>query len=215
MAISRQIDFLLSGLIDSSGMPLSGGKVYTYSPGTTTPKTTWTDQAKTSPATNPITLNSLGQALIYGDGSYKFEIKKSDLTLLTTIDNINVNENSGAGAWINWTPTLSGGSMTFTSIDNKESRYRYISSDTIQFETTMTYTLGGSMGLTFSISLPIASVVYSINAGFPMIMAENGTNINGAAWLPRGANLSISKANAAVWIAGAAQHSIQGFYKVA
>jgi hypothetical protein len=96
MAVSRQIDFLLAGLIDSNGMPLSGGKVFTYDAGTLTAKTTWTDLNKTSPASNPIILDSLGQAKIFGDGAYKFIIKRADDTTLTTLDNIIINEQAAS-----------------------------------------------------------------------------------------------------------------------
>lgn len=92
MAVSRQIDFLVAGLIDSSGLPLSGGRVETYDAGTTNPRLTYTDQLKTTPATNPIILNSLGQALVFGDGAYKFIIKRADGTTVTTIDNLIINE---------------------------------------------------------------------------------------------------------------------------
>lgn len=110
MAVSRQIDFLLSGLIDTNGLPLSGGKVTCYEAGTTTLKTTWTDQAKTTPSSNPITLNSLGQATIFGDGNYKFKIERSDNTLVTTIDNIVINEQQS----INTIYAASGTSTAYT-----------------------------------------------------------------------------------------------------
>lgn len=96
MAVSRQIDFLLAGLIDSDGLPLSAGKVETYNAGTLTSRTTWTDQSKTTPAANPIILDSLGQAKVFGDGAYKFIIKRSDDTTLTTLDNIIINEQTAA-----------------------------------------------------------------------------------------------------------------------
>lgn len=69
-----QVEQLLAGLIDSSGQPLSGGKVHTYEAGTTTPKTTYQDLAQTIPHTNPIILNAMGQALVFADGAFKFDI---------------------------------------------------------------------------------------------------------------------------------------------
>lgn len=88
MGRSVVVDMLLSGLIDASGNPLSGGKVYTYAAGTTTDKTCWTDHLKQTPAANPVELDSLGQAQIYADGSYKFVIHTSADVLFDTIDNI-------------------------------------------------------------------------------------------------------------------------------
>lgn len=54
------------------GAPLAGGFVYTYVPGTTTPKTTFVDSGQTVPNTNPIQLNANGQGTIWGpSGSYR------------------------------------------------------------------------------------------------------------------------------------------------
>jgi microcystin-dependent protein len=57
--------------IDSNGAPLAGGSVTFYVPGTTTAKDTWQDGGQTVLNTNPVTLDSLGSALIYGSGSYR------------------------------------------------------------------------------------------------------------------------------------------------
>lgn len=84
MPRALQVEFLLAGITDSSGDPLSGGKVYTYEAGTTTPKPVFTDQGQVSNATNPVILNSYGRAAVWGVGAYKFVIKdSSDVTLLT------------------------------------------------------------------------------------------------------------------------------------
>ena len=57
--------------IDQNGKPLTGGKVYNYVPSTTVFKTTWGDAGETTPNTNPVTLDSAGRAVIYGQGSYQ------------------------------------------------------------------------------------------------------------------------------------------------
>lgn len=87
-ANAEALDFLISGFTDNSGNPLDGGKVYTYSAGTTTNKTTWTDSSKSSAAANPIVLDSNGRAQIYGDGNYKFVVKTSADVTLYTFDNM-------------------------------------------------------------------------------------------------------------------------------
>lgn len=56
---------------DDNGAPLAGGFVYTYVPGTTTPKTTWVDPGLTVANTNPIQLDSGGRAIIWGSGQYR------------------------------------------------------------------------------------------------------------------------------------------------
>jgi hypothetical protein len=57
--------------VDQNGKPLAGGTVTFYAPGTTTKQDTWQDQAMTHPNTNPVVLDSRGQATIWGDGSYR------------------------------------------------------------------------------------------------------------------------------------------------
>lgn len=61
--------------IDASGAPLASGKVYFYAPGTLTPSTTYQDAAGAIPNTNPVNLDSLGQAVIWGTGSYRQIVK--------------------------------------------------------------------------------------------------------------------------------------------
>ena len=46
---------------DNNGNPLSGGKLYTYAAGTTTPKTTYTSITGLTAHTNPIVLDSAGR----------------------------------------------------------------------------------------------------------------------------------------------------------
>lgn len=83
-----QVEFLLAGVTDSSGQPLSGGKVYTYEAGTSTNATTYTNQAKTVNATNPIILGNRGEASIFASGSYKFVVKDSSDVTIFTIDGL-------------------------------------------------------------------------------------------------------------------------------
>lgn len=56
---------------DSNGQPLAGGSVYHYVVGTTTPKTTYQNQALTVPNTNPVILDSAGRATIWGSGAFR------------------------------------------------------------------------------------------------------------------------------------------------
>lgn len=83
-----QVEFLISGLTDSSGQPLAGGKVYTYSCGTTSNKTTWQDSGKVTPHANPIILDSQGKKLVFADGCYKFRIDNSADVTQYTHDNL-------------------------------------------------------------------------------------------------------------------------------
>lgn len=61
----------------AGGIPLAGGSVGMYAPGTLTFKTTWVDPKQAVPNANPITLDSGGEAIIYGFGQYRQIVKDS------------------------------------------------------------------------------------------------------------------------------------------
>lgn len=79
---------------DNNGNPLTGGKIYTFAAGTTTPLATYTTASETSFHANPIVLDAAGRIpsggelwLTLGLG-YKFVVKTSTEVLLATYDNI-------------------------------------------------------------------------------------------------------------------------------
>jgi len=57
--------------LDTNGNPLSGGQVFMYSPGTSTPSSTWVDPSRTVQNTNPIILDQAGRGIIWGAGQYR------------------------------------------------------------------------------------------------------------------------------------------------
>lgn len=74
---------------DANGNPLVGGKLYTYAAGTTTPLATYTDSSAGTPNTNPIILNSRGEANVWlANTTYKFVLKTSADVEIWTVDNI-------------------------------------------------------------------------------------------------------------------------------
>lgn len=83
-----QIELLMGQIVDTDGSPLVGGKVYTYTAGTLTPKAVYTDVTQLSAATNPVILDSAGRKLVYGTGSYKFVITRADDSAVVTLDNL-------------------------------------------------------------------------------------------------------------------------------
>ena len=84
---------------DNDGNVLSGGKIYTYSAGTSTPATTYTTSAGSIAHSNPIILDSAGRVptgeIWLTDGiNYKFVLNNSSNTLIGTFDNISgINSN--------------------------------------------------------------------------------------------------------------------------
>jgi hypothetical protein len=76
----------------TDGLPLVGGKLYTYAAGTTTPIATYTDHTQTSQNTNPIILDSAGQAGVWLTDSttYKYTLTDADNVPLFTVDYVSV-----------------------------------------------------------------------------------------------------------------------------
>lgn len=78
---------------DNNGVILSGGKIYTYAAGTTTPQAAYTSASGTTPHANPIILDSAGRVpggeIWLTDGLvYKFVIETAAAILIGTYDNI-------------------------------------------------------------------------------------------------------------------------------
>ena len=78
---------------DNNGNPLSGGRLYTYAAGTTTPQATYTSNAGSIAHTNPIILDAAGRVpggeiWLSVDTSYKFVLRTSTDVLIGTYDNI-------------------------------------------------------------------------------------------------------------------------------
>ncbi len=73
---------------DTDGSFLVGGKIYTYEPGTTTPKATYTTAAATVTNANPVLLDSRGEATIFWNGNYKVTVKDANDSLIYTVDNV-------------------------------------------------------------------------------------------------------------------------------
>lgn len=79
-------------LFNNNGIPLSGGKLYVYSAGTTTAATTYVDPIGSVANTNPIIANAAGripnEIWLSVGSSYKFVLKDASDVLIATYDNI-------------------------------------------------------------------------------------------------------------------------------
>ena len=79
---------------DNNGVILSGGLIYTYQAGTSTPLAAYTSSSGSIAHSNPIVLDSSGR--VPGGGEiwldyfykYKFTVKTSSGTLIATYDNV-------------------------------------------------------------------------------------------------------------------------------
>lgn len=82
---------------DSDGTPLAGGSVEFLEAGSSTPKDTFKDLAGTILNTNPVILDTRGEAEIrLGDGLYKVIVKDSAGVIQHTIDDVSVLGSVGA-----------------------------------------------------------------------------------------------------------------------
>ena len=96
---------------DNNGDVLSGGKIYTYDAGTTTPKTTYTSEDGSDANSNPIILDSAGRLpedmWLEQAGVYRFILTDSNDVQLGAYDNIpGVNDfSTGSIPWANITGT--------------------------------------------------------------------------------------------------------------
>ena len=145
---------------NNSGVILSGGKLYTYAAGTTTPKTTYTSFNGTTAHANPITLDSAGRVpggeIWILQPPYKFALyTAAPEVLIATYDNI-----SGVGATAfqidNFTGTGSQIVFTLSNISQGENfTFVYING---VYQQKNTYTVSGTT-LTFSQAPPNTSSI--------------------------------------------------------
>ena len=76
----------------TDGLPLVGGKLYTYAAGTTTPLATYVDHTGVTTNTNPVILDSNGEADVWlpETEAYKYVLKTSADVTLFTVDYVSV-----------------------------------------------------------------------------------------------------------------------------
>jgi hypothetical protein len=103
----------------AAGVPLSGGKLYTYAAGTSTAQATYTDSTGNTANTNPVILNSRGEANVWiSTSQYKYVLKDSTDVLIWTVDNISTGTEiprMAAYKWTQWSPSDNIGTNTLAS----------------------------------------------------------------------------------------------------
>ena len=168
---------------DNNGNPLSGGKIYTYVAGTTTPQATYTNAFGTTPHANPIVLDSAGRVpggeiWLTDSLIYKFVIETSTSILIGTYDNITgVNSN-----FVNYTVqeeviTATAGQTVFnlTSINyapgtNSLSVYidgvnQYVGDSYLETDSnTVTFTAGLHVGAEVKFTTAVQVTTGAVNA---------------------------------------------------
>jgi hypothetical protein len=105
---------------DNDGVPLAGGKLFSFEAGTTTPQTTFTSADGVTQHANPIILDSAGrvpggQIWLSAGLNYKFVLETSDSVLIATWDNITGINGTGItsdASNVNYTPAGVGAVAT-------------------------------------------------------------------------------------------------------
>jgi hypothetical protein len=145
---------------DNNGAPLSGGKIYTYEAGTTTPLASYTSSTGITAHTNPIVLNSAGRVpsgeIWIALRRYKFVLETSTGVLIATYDNVGSSFNAAA---IIANFTGNGSTVTFTlaiaPADGENATNVYING---VYQQKNTYSIAGA-ALTFSEAPPVNSSI--------------------------------------------------------
>ena len=164
---------------DANGDPLSGGLLYTYVTGTSTNKATYTDSTGNSANTNPVVLDSRGEADVWIllDGNYRFKLHTAADALIYTVDGI---------GWA----SVTVGNLTVTG-DYTGPKYQWLAF--MQADQASVITTGTAK---FTIRLPActvlsvrASVKTASSSGNPTFdINDDGTSILGANKLSIDAN---------------------------
>lgn len=100
---------------DANGNPLSGGLLYSYAAGTTTPLSTYTTRAGDVANANPVVLDANGEADVWStpNVSYKFVLKSSAGVTQWTVDNVPSQPDLSAGLFDLGDGTVSAPSLSF------------------------------------------------------------------------------------------------------
>lgn len=89
----------------AGGLPLAGGKLYTYVESTATPKASYSEPTGVTAHANPIILDADGGAEIWLDGRYKLQLDNSADVLQWTMDKVfGVGFVDAAAAATEWVP---------------------------------------------------------------------------------------------------------------
>ena len=148
---------------DNNGVILTGGLIYTYAAGGTTPAATYTTSAGNVAHTNPIVLDSAGRVpggeiWLTPGSKYKFVLKTSVGVTIATYDNIvGVNDFSSLTPII-YTASGTGSTTIFnlaTAPFNENTTNVYING---AHQQKNTYSLTGVV-LTFSEAPPLTSTI--------------------------------------------------------
>lgn len=183
--------------IDANGDPLSGGKLYTYVGGSSTPLAAYTDSTGAVSHSNPIVLNSRGEPSspiwLAAGALYKFVLADSDDVTLRTVDGVSGVNDVAAPSVDEWslfagTPTyVSGTSFTLVgdqttefhvnrrvkSINSGGTRYSTITNSVYSDPNTTVTVTNDSGSLDSGLSSVYLGILRASNSSFPAGLIAN------------------------------------------
>ena len=145
---------------DNNGIPLSGGLIYTYAAGTTTPIVTYTTSLGNIANSNPIVLDSAGrppnEIWLNGVYNYKFVLQTASAVQIWSMDNLNGLPSAGTQSYQTATQaqTVFTG-LTYTTGNNSLKVFVNGSKQVI----TLNYTETSSSSITFGAGLNVGDIV--------------------------------------------------------
>jgi len=173
-AATQQVDNLISGVGDGAGSFLSNGTVEFFeNDGSSTYKDVYSDANKTTVLSQPINLNSNGQAIdgvnpigVFAEGYYKVVYKQSDGTTYLTIDGVSYGDIVTASNFIDikseYGTNTTALENAITDIGSTEATFLF-SSDTYTVASNLTFpsnvTLYVLHGSKFDISTGVSMIV--------------------------------------------------------
>jgi hypothetical protein len=133
----------------AAGIPLVGGKLYTYASGTTVPLATYTDDVGDTANTNPVILDSRGEASVWlGPSRYTFVLEDADDNLIWTVDGVGTIQGKQ-----NPVTVAASGQTVFTVPEYGLGGYLMVIVDGLVKEFNLDYTESSTTSITFATGL--------------------------------------------------------------
>jgi hypothetical protein len=178
--------------VGADGLALVGGKLYTYTAGTSTPKESFTDYGLGTANTNPVILDARGECDLWLSGSYKLTLTDADDALIWSVDDIRDLTNSATlqNVTLTGTLTVTGSQVAWPGDPIHTGNHRFANNVTVNGHTV----LGDAAGDTLTVSADTvtwgaATVTHSSNHVFSGNVtagssAADVVTVNGTASFP-------------------------------
>ena len=139
----------------AAGIPLVGGKLYAYASGTAVPLATYTDDTGNFANTNPIILDSRGEASVWlGPSRYTFRLEDADGNLIWTADGVGTIQGAQ-----NPVIVAAAGQTVFTVPQYGLGGYLMVIVDGLVKEYDLDYTESSTTSITFATGLTVGQRV--------------------------------------------------------